>query len=571
MENFLNLYFTLFFLFLCELVFAQKEEYSDYYKLQKKYENRPENDSTVLPLVAKYIQKAKKEKNYQKLVLGYKDGLVFSPDPADKLKYADSVVCAALLTKDHEMISNAFMNKGVVYYFNLKKYKLALTEYLKAYEYCKDSKDQYHKNRLRYLIGVVKSYIGYYDEALAEFKNTRSFFESEIKKDLHSNLIYSNRRGYFNSLHQMAVCYRNLGQLKTADSIVYIGLSATLVNREYNQEHGYFLKERGISEYFREEYDRSIKTLESSLKEIADVDDFAWTTVCYSYIGKSYKKLGEINHAITYFQKVDSINEKYDFILPEVRNNYVLLIDYYKKQRNTDKELYYTKRLLLADSLIAKDFIVLSSRIHKEYDTRSLQEDKSKLERNSSRHGYFIALLIMLAIALLIVLLVRYRIEKKIRQNYNQLEQKILNKENSRGNKVVVIKQSDKVEIEGKIVTDIIMKLEEFEIARGFLQSGLTINRLASTFDTNRNYLSQVINDYRGMNFNRYLSELRIGFITEKLYTDKKYLNYKIETLAEECGIASRSNFSNLFREINGIRPVDFIKKRQEDNRSDYT
>nr|WP_252730327.1 AraC family transcriptional regulator [Chryseobacterium indologenes] len=42
-------------------------------------------------------------------------------------------------------------------------------------------------------------------------------------------------------------------------------------------------------------------------------------------------------------------------------------------------------------------------------------------------------------------------------------------------------------------------------------------------------------------------------------------MNYKIETLAEECGIASRTNFSNLFREINGMRPTDFIKKRRKD------
>ncbi|MGE4513382.1 MAG: helix-turn-helix domain-containing protein [Chryseobacterium sp.] len=82
---------------------------------------------------------------------------------------------------------------------------------------------------------------------------------------------------------------------------------------------------------------------------------------------------------------------------------------------------------------------------------------------------------------------------------------------------------------------------------------------------TNSNYLSQVINEYKGGNFNKYLSQLRINYITNLLFEDRKYLKYNIETLAKECGIASRQNFSDLFYEINGIRPTDFIKKRMQE------
>ncbi|MFP7657724.1 helix-turn-helix domain-containing protein [Chryseobacterium proteolyticum] len=82
---------------------------------------------------------------------------------------------------------------------------------------------------------------------------------------------------------------------------------------------------------------------------------------------------------------------------------------------------------------------------------------------------------------------------------------------------------------------------------------------------TNSNYLSQVINDCKGVNFNKYLSELRINYITALLFENKEYLKYRIETLAKECGIASRQNFSDLFYEINGIRPTDFIRKRKQE------
>ncbi|GAA5089424.1 hypothetical protein GCM10023210_14240 [Chryseobacterium ginsengisoli] len=132
-------------------------------------------------------------------------------------------------------------------------------------------------------------------------------------------------------------------------------------------------------------------------------------------------------------------------------------------------------------------------------------------------------------------------------------------------NNPISIRENNKVDIEKKIVDDLILKLQGFEERMEFTESGITLNKLAAKFDTNQNYLSQVVNDYKGMNFTRYLSELRIAFITDKLYNDKKYLRYKIETLAEECGIASRTNFSNLFQEINGMRPTDFIKKRLAD------
>ena len=58
---------------------------------------------------------------------------------------------------------------------------------------------------------------------------------------------------------------------------------------------------------------------------------------------------------------------------------------------------------------------------------------------------------------------------------------------------------------------------------------------------------------------------MRINYITQKLYNDREYLKYTVETLAEKCGMASRQNFSDLFQEINGIRPTDFVKQRKKE------
>lgn len=85
---------------------------------------------------------------------------------------------------------------------------------------------------------------------------------------------------------------------------------------------------------------------------------------------------------------------------------------------------------------------------------------------------------------------------------------------------------------------------------------------MASYFGTNTKYLSTVIHDYKKKNFNKYINDLRIDYITRHIYNSTKYHHFTIEALAEECGFFSRQHFSDLFYEINGIRPKDFIRKR---------
>ncbi|MBO9676324.1 MAG: AraC family transcriptional regulator [Sphingobacteriaceae bacterium] len=548
-----------------QFLFSQKETISDYYKIKVNYENKVDNDSTALPLINRFVSKAKHEKKYWKMVEGYLDGIQYSPNAHQKLKYADSAIWAAKFTRNDSILSRAYVQKGIVYYFNFKKFKPALDEYLIAYNYCDKTGDVYHKNRLAYLIAVVKNYVGYYDEALVLLKGTKRFFEAESLKKVHPNLIYGYKRGYYNSLHQMIVCYRNLGNYATADSLITLGLSLTDVS-DFKQENSYFLKEKGISEFRNKDYRSSINTLRHAIVAISAVNDFAWATVCYSYIGKSYLGIGDNSEAIRYLQKVDSVFQKHNFTLPELRSSYELLINEYKQHKNTQKELYYSTQLLKANEIIAQDYPYLSSKMHKGYDTRSLANEKKQLEKDAKWGSTITIMSILLAFVAITEAIWRYRKEQDIKEKYELLEQRLLAKKDSSPEaEPIKLKDSSKLDIEIKVIEDILFKLADFEKNRGFTEKALNINKLAAKFDTNSTYLSRVINEYRGLKFTDYLQQLRIAYITDRLYNDRIFLSYKIETLADECGIASRTNFSNLFIQINGIRPSDFIKNRLKD------
>jgi len=566
-----NFFFIIIVLF-SGFVFSKDNNPKSYEALRKGYESFSENDTRAFAFINPLIKKAKKENDYPELFQAYRDGAYYSKSVDNKLKYADSCLDAAYKSANDNRIATSYVLRGSIYYGNLKKYKPALDEYLMAYKYSKNTGDLYLKNKVSYHLGVVKNYLGYNDEALELFKECVTFFESEANNTrAHKFQIFNNTKGYLNSLHQMIVCYRNMKDFSKADSLINIGLLKTFNEPDFSQERSYFLKSKGLSEFNNNKYDSAIDYLNQSLQIMTD--DFAWESVNYFYIGKSYMALKKEDLAISNFKKIDSIFNKQEFLLPELRENYEILINYYKGKNDPKQQLYYTTQLLKADSIISRDFAYLSPKVHREYDTNALLEEKGKLEKVNIWGGIFIILLAGLAIFLIITLFKKFKKEKDILQKYFVLQEKLQTHNYTRPESVTPVistpNNSDdndkRSQIAETIKEEILHKLKVFEEKKHFTQKGLTIQKLAIQLDTNSNYLSHVINDSKGMNFNKYLGDLRIRHITQLLFEKNIYLNYTIETLAKECGIASRQNFSDLFFEINGIRPTDFIRNRKKE------
>lgn len=539
-----------------------------YDELKKKYEDIEENNEQALTTINVVIAKAKKEKNYEELMRAYEDAFYYSSNVEKKLTYSDSCIAAAKKTLNNDLIGRSYLGKGTIYYYNLKKYKSALDEYLKAYEYSKKGNDDYQKNQLIYHLGVVKSYLGYYNDALGLFNECIAYFEPKTNGNLTPYEIYNNSRGYLNSLHLAIVCYIHLGNIEKANFLTDKGLA--FINRdkknEFVLEKGYLLKSKGVLEFKEKKFAKAIQTFNEAIPIIDNNGDFAWASVVDFYIGKSYLGLHKEDEAVQQFKKVDSIFQKHNFILPELRENYELLINYYRKHDDPKQKLYYTKTLLKADGILTRDFTYLSSKIHREYDTQNLVDIQNKLE-NQNKWGLGMIILLCIIVSVLVYNVWKYyQNEKKIKTKYRKLEDNLQYHENEPSSVPYEnLSSQSKSTMSEEVYKDLQDKLEKFEKEKQFLEKGVTLNKLAGTFETNSTYLSQFINETKGMNFSRYLGILRINYITQLMYENEKYLNYTIQGLSDECGIASRQNFSDLFQEINGLRPTEFIKKRKKD------
>lgn len=92
-----------------------------------------------------------------------------------------------------------------------------------------------------------------------------------------------------------------------------------------------------------------------------------------------------------------------------------------------------------------------------------------------------------------------------------------------------------------------------------YRDSDLTIDKLAARLSTNRSYLSRVINEYAGTNFNQYLNKYRIEEAIRSITESNG--ECLLKTLAFDLGFKSTSSFNKAFSKETGIPPSAFRDK----------
>lgn len=560
--------FNCFFLLVQGQKNIEKYHEDSFKKISGLIDAYSENDDRAMIFVRMYIEKAKKECNFKEQIQGYEEAIYYSKRVDLKLIYADSAIIAAKKYNNRDQISRAYLGKGIIYYYNKRQYKPALDEYLLAFQFSKDSKDNYLKNKIVYHLGMVKSYLGYYEEAAELFEVSARYFEINMVKNLHPNLKLNHESGYFNSIYRLSNCYKNLQLFHKEDSLINIGLERLYDTKQQPLEYGLFQKGKGIQLLRGSKLDEALKHLHLSQKILNHNQDYASLITVYFYIGKLYWLKEERAESLLYLNKVDSLVNRFQVVTPEIRGGYEYLINDAKQSKDSKKQLYYTNQLLKADSIINADFAMLSSKIHREYDTDTLLKEKKSLERKQNIGLIIFCLSIIVGSIVLYFIIIRYRKrEQGLAIKYKELSEKFFNNPPviDGFSQTLSVSSSEKSVYSLELIEDVRLKLKNFESTKQFLQSNLTLPIVAKMIGSNRSHLSYFLNEHHHLTFTMYLKTLRISYITNLLLEESKYLNYSIEGLTQMCGMANRQVFSEHFMDINGIRPVDFIRKRREE------
>lgn len=111
-----------------------------------------------------------------------------------------------------------------------------------------------------------------------------------------------------------------------------------------------------------------------------------------------------------------------------------------------------------------------------------------------------------------------------------------------------------------KIYIDLI---EFIEREKYFINTNITVRELALQINSNRSYVSQVINDKKAMTFHRFINGYRINEAI-RLLMDSGFDGLSIEGIASSVGFISKSAFYSAFRKITGLTPVEYRKLKKE-------
>ena len=100
----------------------------------------------------------------------------------------------------------------------------------------------------------------------------------------------------------------------------------------------------------------------------------------------------------------------------------------------------------------------------------------------------------------------------------------------------------------------IAMSVEEL-----YLDSSLTVHKLAKSINSNSKYISNIINSEFQQNFAVFVNTYRIEK-AKKILINPDYKQYTIESISKEVGFNSKSAFNIAFKKITNQTPSEFRK-----------
>lgn len=548
------------------LVIPDSVKNSSYKQLKNDYDKVFRIDNNKAEIFANFILiKGKKERNNTLIYDGYyKIAHTRGLNSANGHPYADSLFALTNNVNTNEYPAKAYIIKGILYNYDWK-YAEALNYYIEAQKLSKNkNSDQYYY--IKKLIGILKTATDENKEALPLFLEYYNYNKQKI------NTKDKDVKSYIGSIFSVANCYNKDKQYKNALKFIEIGFKECKRFKDYTH-YPYFVSGTGIANYYLKNYKEATENHLKAEKSFLKNNDYGNLAITYYFLGKINYDIHKEKEAVKYFTKSDSVLIFSKEFYPITRDGYEVLIDYYKKTGDKEKQLKFIDKLFYADSIINNSKQYLSKEIYKKYDTPILLEKKEVLIADLSHQKKMMYWFLGMGVLLISILFYIYiKNRRKIRQYQKQAELLLIKTKelpvipifNDEVAKENIPKQRSKNVIPGDRLQDIKVKLELFENNRDFLQKDITLHSLAKEFETNRDYLSRSVNELKKTNFSQYLNELRIGYIIEELNNNEKIRKYTIAAIADEIGYNNSESFSNAFKKTTGTLPSYYIKLLQD-------
>lgn len=322
-------------------------------------------------------------------------------------------------------------------------------------------------------------------------------------------------------------------------------------------------------------YNTAIDYLEKAIKEAdnAQASTLPEVYLCYAKVRSAQHLYTESNRLIEKGLKISvekSITSSYTDLYELAASNYEAMGDYrnalsiYKSYKQANDTIYN----------IEKERSINELRVQYDVDKKEQEANYQKLLLDREVKKTTI-LYLSLGFVLLLLFILYYfyykqnRLYKKIvLQNRDavareeNLKKKL--KESTPGLHQPQIKSS--ITINDEKATMLYEQLcELMEEKRLYTDCNLTRERLSEILNTNRTYLSQVINEKAGLGYSQFINDYRIKEAIRVL-SDKDRTDYPLKALCTDLGFNSMTTFYKLFQATIGMTPSTYRKTMLELN-----
>lgn len=417
------------------------------------------------------------------------------------------------------------------------------------------------------------SALGILDENYKELQNAKNYVNKlePNKRHYHTSLIYQGLATYhtYKKASQDTILSYFKRSLQEAKQISDDKRNLKQTDEKYDMISYLYMN---IGMYYATIYtpkrvDLAEEYLQNSLSTINNrkfteikVDKIPILNCLGYFYSEQYKNA----EAIKYAEQVIKL-EKAKKSPSERVKAYVTLANSYEAAKNKDSTIKYMSLYTnLSDSL------AYINKLSSDKTIKKISSKQDKVHKDNESQIIIISCIILLVLVIAGWFFWKQN-QNKLHKRYKTIIENLKNEEKTSPIEPILVEIENKspenaINISDDTTTSLLNKLSKFEKSEKFLKNDISLSSLSSSLNTNPRYLSEIIKQHRGKNFNNYLHGLRIHYITNKLYETPVFREYKISYLAEYCGFSSREVFAVIFKKETGVTPSYFINQLKKDD-----
>lgn len=427
----------------------------------------------------------------------------------------------------------------------------------KSYEYCMDGFWQAYRQKDQRLIDVFFCNIMLVAETIDKIQSLDKEWEAYSKLKQEDSFNYN-----FNVLQYKARLLKSQKKYKEAnkyaDEVIEISKKNAVDIRRTNI--ACFLKTRIL--FAEGNYTAAIDLLKDTEKILTKAELTDCRLEVYEFITKCYKKLNDETNSIKfgnrYFLLKDSIIN-----LKQMTNvSKMTFVSEIKKMDNEINEMKYKRKseiiFVILSAVFSLSLLFFVAMLY--YKNRQLKDKNRKLyERN-------IEMMNSEDLEIKTITESTHSNAEDVTTDedsenitYDEQEEDDFDSD-TEGEKYKnsSLSDKDKKELLAKILS-VMENIDEI------CSISFSAERLAQLTNSKYKYVSQVINEKYGCNFNMFLNKFRIKEACRRFSDVDNYGQYTIDAMSQSLGFKSRTTFTSSFKKIIGLTPSQYSKLAKED------